>query len=127
MPAEYTILTKKDSNGNTVKVAPATYSDLVAITLDGDLYSLTHVVDNIINKNSLQDQEIRNNVQAINRIAVDLADAQSIARSANERANTNSTTINTINEKFGPVTRFNAGTAEPTYSCADGEVYFQYS
>lgn len=127
MPAEYTILTKKDDNGNTVKVAPATYADLVAITLDGSLYSLTQVIDNVRNKNSLQDQELRNHEQTLNRIQVDLSDVQSTATAANERANANSTTLNTINGKFGPVTRFNSGTAEPTYSCADGEVYFQYS
>ena len=100
------IIHTEDESGNLVPRAAVTYTQYVVAVIKGVKKGLDIALNEIIAKNEAQDESIN-------------------AAAAKAQATTNRTDITNLTNRFGTVTKFNSGTATPTYSCADGEVYFQ--
>lgn len=119
------IIRVKDDRGNFVPMAVATYAQYVVTVIKGVRKGLDIALNELADKNDQQDSAI-SSVDSKAQSGIDKATAaQKTADSAKSQASANKNDISNLTQRFGTVTKFNSGTATPTYSCADGEVYFQ--
>lgn len=119
------IIHTEDESGNLVPRAAVTYTQYVVAVIKGVKKGLDIALNEIIAKNEAQDESINAAAAKAQQGITDASRAQSSANEAKAQATTNRTAITNLTNRFGTVTKFNSGTATPTYSCADGEVYFQ--
>lgn len=119
------IIQTRDEGGNLVPRAAVTYTQYVVAVIKGVKKGLDIALNELVDKNDLQDQAIAESTRKAQQ-GIDCANtANAVATTAKNKADLNEVQIANLTQRFGTVTKFNSGTATPTYSCADGEVYFQ--